>query len=375
MCHDRQPATRVRRAAVAALAVAAVRASGNRGPRFAGRAGSGFGHLRVRRVLGRRSHRSGPFNNAVGRLVPGTRGHCRQPPRTKRLAGRRLRCRRLRLAGRRGRRVPVRPGPAAAGGAAGLGPVRRPVAERPRPVRPRCALRPFARVTIQAYRRLHACIGDGMATADDLTARARIRDAALRQFGEQGFERKTIRGIAATAGVSPGLVRHHFGSKDALRDAVDEHVLTEIRRINDEVRKGIAANGEFSEDAITRAAIRPFQGYLARAMVDGSAIISAFFDQIVGLTEEWLGDAEELTDNEFFADRRTRAAVLSAMAMGVPLLREQLSRVLGVDSFSPEGERMVSMALLDIYSHVLITPELAAAARKAFDSYGGGDHE
>ena len=46
-----------------------------------------------------------------------------------------------------------------------------------------------------------------------------------------------------------------------------------------------------------------------------------------------------------------------------------------MDSFSPEGERRVSMALLDIYSHVLITPELAAAARKAFDSYGGVDHE
>jgi TetR/AcrR family transcriptional regulator, regulator of cefoperazone and chloramphenicol sensitivity len=65
-----------------------------------------------------------------------------------------------------------------------------------------------------------------MTAADDLTARARIRDAALRQFAEQGFERSTIRGIAATAGVSPGLVRHHFGSKEALRDAVDEHVLS-----------------------------------------------------------------------------------------------------------------------------------------------------
>src|SRR5262245_43830769 len=214
-----------------------------------------------------------------------------------------------------------------------------------------------------------------MVTIDDLTARARIRDAALRQFAEQGFARTTIRGIAATAGVSPGLVRHHFGSKEALRDAVDEHVLSEIRRINAEVRKGVKANGEFSEDAITRTAIRPFQSYLARAMVDGSTTISAFFDQIVALTEEWLGDAEGLTDDQFFADRRTRAAVLSAMATGVPLLRDQLSRVLGVDSFSPEGERRVSMALLDIYSHVLITPELAAAARKAFDSYGGGDHE
>ena len=37
---------------------------------------------------------------------------------------------------------------------------------------------------------------------DDLTARARIRQAALSQFAEHGFERTTIRGIAAEAGVS-----------------------------------------------------------------------------------------------------------------------------------------------------------------------------
>jgi hypothetical protein len=36
----------------------------------------------------------------------------------------------------------------------------------------------------------------------DLTARARIRDAALRLFGEQGFDQATIRGIAEAAGVS-----------------------------------------------------------------------------------------------------------------------------------------------------------------------------
>ncbi|MGA8112556.1 MAG: TetR family transcriptional regulator, partial [Actinocatenispora sp.] len=35
---------------------------------------------------------------------------------------------------------------------------------------------------------------------EDLTARARIRDAAMRQFGELGFERATIRGIAEAAG-------------------------------------------------------------------------------------------------------------------------------------------------------------------------------
>ncbi len=49
-----------------------------------------------------------------------------------------------------------------------------------------------------------------MTDAADLTARARIREAALRHFAEEGYERATIRAIAATAGVSPGLVRHHF---------------------------------------------------------------------------------------------------------------------------------------------------------------------
>ena len=44
----------------------------------------------------------------------------------------------------------------------------------------------------------------------DLTARARIRDAALRLFAERGVEGVTIREIAEAAGVSGGLVRHHF---------------------------------------------------------------------------------------------------------------------------------------------------------------------
>ena len=47
----------------------------------------------------------------------------------------------------------------------------------------------------------------------DLLPRARIRLAALELFGAQGFDKTTIRQIATRAGVSPGLVIHHFGSK------------------------------------------------------------------------------------------------------------------------------------------------------------------
>jgi AcrR family transcriptional regulator len=67
-------------------------------------------------------------------------------------------------------------------------------------------------------------------TADDLTARAGIRDAALVQFAERGVASTTMRAIAAHAGVSPGLVQQHFGSKDGLREACDRDVQDLVRR-------------------------------------------------------------------------------------------------------------------------------------------------
>lgn len=43
-----------------------------------------------------------------------------------------------------------------------------------------------------------------------------ILDAARELFAEAGFERATIRAVAARAGFDPALVMQHFGSKEAL---------------------------------------------------------------------------------------------------------------------------------------------------------------
>ena len=69
--------------------------------------------------------------------------------------------------------------------------------------------------------------------ADDATARARIRDAAIKRFAADGFQ-VGLRAIAADAGVSAALVVHHFGSKDGLRRACDEHVLAVVREVKTE---------------------------------------------------------------------------------------------------------------------------------------------
>jgi AcrR family transcriptional regulator len=52
--------------------------------------------------------------------------------------------------------------------------------------------------------------------------REQIIRAAREQFAERGYNRTTLRSVAAAAQVHPGLLHHYFGSKQQLyRDALD----------------------------------------------------------------------------------------------------------------------------------------------------------
>ena len=58
-----------------------------------------------------------------------------------------------------------------------------------------------------------------------LTSADRIRNAALRCFASRGTSATSLRTVASEAGVSLGLVQHHFVTKANLIKAVDDHVL------------------------------------------------------------------------------------------------------------------------------------------------------
>ncbi len=66
---------------------------------------------------------------------------------------------------------------------------------------------------------------DPRASDEDLTAKARIRNAALDLYAERGEDRVSMRAVAAAAGVAVGLVQHHFKTKDGLRVAVEQLVV------------------------------------------------------------------------------------------------------------------------------------------------------
>lgn len=62
----------------------------------------------------------------------------------------------------------------------------------------------------------------------DLTARARIRYAALDLYAAHGEDGVSMRRVAAEVGVTIGLIQHHFGTKEGLRRAVDDLVIDQI---------------------------------------------------------------------------------------------------------------------------------------------------
>jgi AcrR family transcriptional regulator len=182
----------------------------------------------------------------------------------------------------------------------------------------------------------------------------------MRLFAERGLDGTAIRDIAKAAGVSGGLIRHHFGSKDGLRMACDSYALDQIMRIKEQaVLEGQLGNPAFMSAAhpTVLLALR----YLARSLMDGSPAAAAMYDEMVALGEDWLKrhHAGQVSDPHGYS------AALVAMQSGLLMMHSQLSRWLGADIFTAEGHPRLSAALIDFYSQPLLSPELAEQARAA----------
>lgn len=145
--------------------------------------------------------------------------------------------------------------------------------------------------------------------------RARIADAARRSFAADGYDRTTIRRIAADAGVDPALVLHYFGSKRDL-------FATVIRLPIDGTRETLASLGSPSDDVLTSLSVK--LGGMNDQTLAGLRSMLTHPDATAHardtLTQEARALASELTGEQ--AD--VRAALLLAFNLGVSIARELL---------------------------------------------------
>jgi AcrR family transcriptional regulator len=192
---------------------------------------------------------------------------------------------------------------------------------------------------------------------DDRTARARIRDEALRLFAERGPDAVTMRDIATAAGVSPALLVRHYGTKDGLIEAVDNHVvgtlevlLAEVTARTADVGLGAAAVPSLLDGlAAHLPADSAIPAYLGRLLVDGGAVGSALFarlHQISGAALDAMVAAGIASPGD---DPAVRAAVLLVNDLAVLALRPHLTEVLGVDPLSDTGMKRWAAEVFTIY--------------------------
>ena len=197
---------------------------------------------------------------------------------------------------------------------------------------------------------------------DDRTARAVIRDEALRLFAAHGPGGVTVRQIAAAAGVSPGLVLHHFGSKQGLRDAVDEYVLGLFDQMLGEMTGEHAADlyepaasGSVAEAIMKHLpAGSPVPAYLRRLLVADGAAGRELFRRLFRLSAATLDALAAAGMATPGSDPAVRAAFLLSNDLAVLLLRDHLTEVLGIDPLSGPGMTRWAGEVLAIYGAGLL---------------------
>ncbi|WP_344657381.1 TetR/AcrR family transcriptional regulator [Catenulispora subtropica] len=198
---------------------------------------------------------------------------------------------------------------------------------------------------------------------DDRTARAVIRDEALRLFAQHGPDAVSVRQIAAAAGVSAALVVHHFGSKEALREVVDRHVLETFDAMLAEMTgQGPEMYDPAATGSLVEAVQRhlppdsPMPAYLRRMLLTDSAAGRELFAKLFTLSRGMLAALSEAGMATPGQDPAVRAALLMANDLAVLLLRDQLTEALGVDPLSREGMARWSAEMLAIYATGLLPP-------------------
>jgi len=183
----------------------------------------------------------------------------------------------------------------------------------------------------------------------DLTTRARIRDAALLLFPEEGFAATTIRSIAAEAGVSPALVLHHFGSKDGLREECDRYVVGVFR----ETKLAAMEEGNVTDPGFasyTFEVTPPLSRYFSWALVRGHSAADELFDEMIREGKEITRLAVERGLVKDSPDIATRTVLQMAMMLGMVAFHDHVERNTGIDPLTSEGIARLTPSILEIFS-------------------------
>lgn len=180
-------------------------------------------------------------------------------------------------------------------------------------------------------------------TRDPERTREAILRAARRQFAEDGYQKATMRSIAAEAGIDPTMVIRYYGSKDDLFAAaatVDLHLPDFTALPRDELGRGVVSHflrrweGDLADDVL---------GVLLRSAATHPAAV----DRLRGIFTDQVSTAIAAVA----PDRpRQRAALAASQLLGMALCRYVL-HLPGIASTPAEA---LTAQMAEVIQHYLL---------------------
>lgn len=206
----------------------------------------------------------------------------------------------------------------------------------------------------------------------DLTAAARIRDAAIEQFGEHGFG-VGLRAIAEGAGVSAALVIHHFGSKEGLRRACEEYIAETIRGTKSEALQSNDPATWFAQMAEIEE-YAPLMAYLVRSMQTGGDLANMLWRRMIDNAEEYMEEGVRAGTIKPSRDPQARARYLAITGGGGFLLYIQMHETpTDLRAVLRDYSRDMILPALEVYTEGLLADRTMYDAFLAAEDQGGSD--
>jgi len=213
--------------------------------------------------------------------------------------------------------------------------------------------------------------------------RAALISAALRLFGERGFEATSTRDIAAASKANIASIAYHFGSKQGLRLACAETIIARIGDVaghalldadpGDDADKALAML-ETALTALVRFLVVKSQasdiaGFMIREMTQPSDALDLIYRQMMGPFHKALCRLWGIATHSDPESAATRLAVFSILGqlvyfrIGQPVVLKRMDwETVGTD----EAEQIVATVMGNI--------RILAAASPAAPSHGK-DHQ
>ena len=180
------------------------------------------------------------------------------------------------------------------------------------------------------------------------TTREQLLKLAVEMFAEKGFADTSLRAIAKRAEVSPALLIHHFGTKDALvKEAISKTLGSWVAG-----EKAVMLDDESNQlqnwQTYMEKGATPLN-FFRQVLLAGGEYSQRLFDAAVSESEVLLDQMQSVGRLREISDKQTTALIMAVSGLGSVLLMSQIEKSMG----GPISSDHVAKRLMNSNSEML----------------------